>query len=110
MSQLVLSLFPGIGLSRRPWRIGHLDVAGDYQPGDDPPEGYLQWHEWARSQFRAGLRQKQCGHCGLWKFPQELSHEIIETTGQLSNGQVITVSDPVCNACCSESQKRRAST
>jgi chemotaxis protein histidine kinase CheA len=41
------------------------------QPDDPPPEGYLAWHEWARYQHRAGLRQRRCPVCCLWKFPQE---------------------------------------
>jgi hypothetical protein len=44
-----------------------------FKPGDPPPEGYLNWHAWAEVQDKAGLRQKQCSRCGLWKFPQELS-------------------------------------
>jgi hypothetical protein len=44
-----------------------------YKPGDPPPGGYLNWHAWAEVQDKAGLRQKKCRQCGLWKFPQELS-------------------------------------
>ena len=29
----------------------------DFQPGDQAPEGYLAWHEWAEVQHKAGLRQ-----------------------------------------------------
>jgi len=49
----------------------HLDDAGTYQPGDQPPEGYLQWHEWARVQERGGLGQIRCPRCGLYRYPQE---------------------------------------
>ena len=49
----------------------HVDFAGDYKPGDPPPKGYTQWHEWARVQHKAGRRQFQCRTCGLWKFRQE---------------------------------------
>ncbi len=45
-------------------------IAGEYKPGDHPPDGYLQWHEWARVQHKAGLRQRRCS-CGLWRYPQE---------------------------------------
>ena len=55
--------------------------AGSYQPGDPPPEGYLQWHEWARVQVAARLRQQACPTCSLWKFPQELSTRTIEVFG-----------------------------
>jgi hypothetical protein len=44
-----------------------------YKPGDPPPGGYLNWHAWAEVQDKAGLRQKRCSQCRLWKFPQELS-------------------------------------
>lgn len=42
-----------------------------FRPGDPPPTGYVAWHEWARVQHRAGLRQRQCQVCGKWRFPQE---------------------------------------
>lgn len=42
----------------------------DYVPGSQPPSGYCDWHDWARAQARAGLKQVQCT-CGLWRFPQE---------------------------------------
>jgi hypothetical protein len=44
-----------------------------YKAGDPPPGGYLNWHAWAEAQDKAGLWQKLCSQCGLWKFPQELS-------------------------------------
>jgi hypothetical protein len=45
-----------------------------FKPGDPPPsEGYLQWHEWADVQRKAGIRQVKCPSCGLWRTPQELS-------------------------------------
>lgn len=49
----------------------HIDFARSFKPGDPPPSGYLDWHEWARVQHKAGLRQKQCRECGLWRYPQE---------------------------------------
>jgi len=51
----------------------HIDDAGHYEPGDMPPKGYLQWHEWARVQNRAGLKQVRCCRCGKWRFPQEMA-------------------------------------
>lgn len=30
-----------------------------------------EWHEWAKAQAKAGLKQSQCPVCHLWKFPQE---------------------------------------
>ena len=41
--------------------IGYLSYVGDYKPGDPPPTGYCDWHEWARIQDKAGLRQVRCG-------------------------------------------------
>jgi hypothetical protein len=53
-----------------------LLVMPDFKPGDPPPGGYLQWHEWARVQYKAGLRQLKCRVCGKWKFPSDpCSHE-----------------------------------
>lgn len=69
-----------------------------YKPGDLPPEGYLQWHEWARVQHAAGLRQSRCGRCGLWKYPQELSDEIDRCEMQSYQGS-LAAAMPVCNEC-----------
>lgn len=44
-----------------------------FKAGDPAPSGYLDWHEWAEVQHKAGLRQVQCPNCGRWKYPQELS-------------------------------------
>ena len=41
-----------------------------FKAGDPPPRGYLAWHEWARIQDKAGLRQARCSS-GYWHFPQE---------------------------------------
>ena len=40
----------------------------EFKRGDPPPndESYLAWEEWANVQYKAGLRQSQCGHCGKW--------------------------------------------
>ncbi len=43
-----------------------------YKPGGPSPSGYLERHEWADVQHKAGLRQKQCCRCGLWNYPQEM--------------------------------------
>ena len=70
----------------------------DYKPGDQPPEGYLAWHEWAEVQRKAGIKQVQCGRCGLWKTPQELSGQNDRCEMQSRKGPVIVVT-PVCNKC-----------
>ena len=70
----------------------------DYKPGDQAPEGYLEWHEWAEVQHKAGLRQKKCGRCGKWKYPQELSPTIDRVTMQSRKGPVIAAT-VVCTEC-----------
>ena len=42
-----------------------------FKPGDKPPSGYLEWHEWADIQRKAGIRQAPCSGCGKWITPQE---------------------------------------
>ena len=49
-----------------------LTIGGNYKPGDMPPNGYCEWHEWADVQHKAGLRQVVCDRCLKWKFPQEI--------------------------------------
>ena len=68
-----------------------------YLPGDPPPEGYLAWHEWAEAQYKSGLRQEQCGRCGLWKFPQELSPNMDRHTLQSKKGPVVLAQRVCCN-------------
>ena len=80
----------------------HILWQAEYKPGDQAPEGYLAWHEWAEVQHKAGLRQKQCGRCGLWRYPQQLSATIdrAELTGMRKRKPTrVTVETPVCNAC-----------
>ena len=73
-----------------------------YKPGDQAPDGYLEWHEWAEVQHKAGLRQKQCGRCGLWRFPQQLSAEVDRAEMVMTKkrkSRRVTVQTPVCNDC-----------
>jgi hypothetical protein len=46
-------------------------VTGSFKPGDPCPDGYLDREEWARVQYRAGLRQSECPKCGRYYFPFE---------------------------------------
>ena len=78
---------------------GCLLAQSTYKPGDQPPEGYLAWHEWAEVQRKAGIRQRECGRCGRWKTPQELSDVVDTTPAKTSRGERIGLSSPVCNAC-----------
>lgn len=80
----------------------HILWQRDYKPGDQAPEGYLAWHEWAEVQHKAGLRQKQCGRCGLWRYPQQMSATVdrAEMTGMRKRKPTrVTVETPVCNEC-----------
>jgi hypothetical protein len=79
-------------------RGGLLLEQDDYKPGDPAPEGYLAWHEWAEVQHKARLRQKQCGRCGLWRYPQELSDQIDRVEMQSRKGPVMLVT-AVCLKC-----------
>lgn len=50
-----------------------VTMSPGFKAGDPAPTGYLDWHEWAGVQRKAGLRQTQCPKCAKWQFPQELS-------------------------------------
>lgn len=76
-----------------------LSVSPGFKPGDPPPLGYNDWHEWAEVQSKAGLKQRTCGRCSKWKFPQELSDTIDTMPAQRSNGKKIIVKSPVCKEC-----------
>jgi len=80
-----------------------------YKPGDQAPEGYLAWHEWAEVQHKAGLRQKQCGRCGLWRYPQQLSALVdsTEVTGMRKRQPFRrTLETPVCNDCAAKAESK----
>ena len=76
----------------------HILEQRDYKPGDPAPEGYLAWHEWADTQHKAGLRQRHCGRCGRWQFPQELSDKRDQHVLQSRAGPA-TLTTLVCNDC-----------
>ena len=77
---------------------GIICTTPDYKPGDQAPEGYLAWHEWAEVQHKAGLRQNECGRCGKWKYPQELSDQIDRHEAKSRKG-LGTVETAVCLHC-----------
>ena len=77
---------------------GIICMTPDFKPGDQAPEGYLAWHEWAEVQHKAGLRQKECGRCGKWNFPQELSDQWDRNTFDSRKGTVMLMT-PVCLKC-----------
>lgn len=78
---------------------GVLTVAGTYKPGDPPPNGYLEWHEWAEVQHKAGLRQVMCGRCGKWRYPQELSGGMDEHEAKSRRGRGVAQRCAVCVDC-----------
>jgi hypothetical protein len=67
--------------------------------GARPPSGYIAWQEWAEAQYKAGLRQETCCRCGKWKFPQELSETVIETTAHTRSGDKVKLRSKVCLKC-----------
>lgn len=48
-----------------------VDIMPIFKVGDPRPEGYLEFHEWARVQIAGGLRQEWCKVCRRYRFPQE---------------------------------------
>ena len=76
----------------------------EYKPGDLPPNGYLEWHEWAEVQRKAGVRQVMCGRCMKWRTPQELSGQTDTCMmSRTKNGpRNVKVSTPVCTKCATE--------
>lgn len=47
-------------------------ITPEFKPGDPRPKGYVAYYEWADIQIKAGIFQKRCKVCGLWKFPQDV--------------------------------------
>lgn len=78
--------------------IGVICVQPDFKPGDQAPLGYFARHEWAEVQHKAGLRQKACGRCGKWKYPQQLS-DVLDRCEMQSRKGPVTLITPVCNGC-----------
>ena len=100
---------PCVPLLDRKGRVeGWLSVCDDYEPGDPPPAGYNDWHEWANVQYKAGLRPVRCDQCGRFKFPQEIARtdtreEVAYRTERDAraerNPQVRIVNVPICTGC-----------
>lgn len=79
--------------------FAHVLVMPNYKPGDLPPQGYLQWHEWAEVQRKAGIKQVECPSCGRWKTPQELSTHEVRWSAKTRRGQAIEFSAFQCAKC-----------
>lgn len=79
---------------------GIVCVGSEFKPGDPPPSGYNEWHEWAEVQHEAGLRQKKCAKCGKLKWPQQMSNQTIPVKySKTEHGQVIIRNEVICNEC-----------
>ena len=76
-----------------------LTIMPIFQPGDLPPKGYLEWHEWAEVQRKAGIKQVECGGCGKYKTPQELTGHLRVTEAKDKKGNVVFIREPICNEC-----------
>jgi hypothetical protein len=74
-------------------------ITPDFEVGSQPPTGYLAWHEWAETQSKAGLKQSECGVCGSWNFPQELSGNKLKQSLKTANGKTKIVEAEVCKKC-----------
>jgi len=48
-----------------------IHISEEYEPGSQPPSGYMAKWEWAMAQMKAGLKQRKCRGCGKYLFPQE---------------------------------------
>ncbi|RVT96215.1 hypothetical protein EOD42_13955 [Rhodovarius crocodyli] len=76
-----------------------LTYSPGFKPGDPEPKGYLDWHDWAEVQHKAGLRQTQCPSCSRWQYPQGMSTREVAYEAATSRGQKIRVSSFMCLAC-----------
>lgn len=91
---------------RIPFGEGHAIVTyqEDWKKGDLPPKDrsdYLAMHAWADAQHKGGLRQKQCGGCGAWFYPQEMSGKVVEKSGWRDKKMTKPVkwTEPLCASC-----------
>lgn len=56
---------------RAPTFRGCIDASDEIGLNAPAPTGYLAKMEWAEMQLRAGRFQRQCPHCGKWRFYHE---------------------------------------
>ena len=79
-----------------------LTVQREWKPGDQPPQSefdYLGWDAWAEVQHKSGLRQKACGRCSKYRYPQEMSEIIDRTKARNRYGKPVEIASFVCNKC-----------
>ena len=55
-----------------------LLMDNSFRAGDPMPSGYLDWHNWAEAQHKAGLRQKRCHCCSKWFYPQQFKEHLVQ--------------------------------
>ncbi len=69
--------------------------------GTQPPSVYLAWHRWAEEHYKAGIRQKRCPQCQLWRFPQELSEvDFVSSATTTKHGtEKAAIHGKICNDC-----------
>lgn len=86
-----------------------MSVSQDFKAGDQPPgcNGYIDTQEWARAQMKAGLKQKPCGRCGRWKFPQQVALVSVTKLPD-SHGRLHDVESITCNDCEAAAKHGRA--
>lgn len=74
----------------------------EYRAGSPKPDGYVARSLWAEAQLAAGLRQRPCAMCGLWKFPQEMGKRSMRGDAtMIDGGRLVAVKteQPVCIEC-----------
>ena len=101
-----------MALKRVPFGDGYAVVTEqeNWSVGSQPPKeksDYLGWHEWASIQQKGKLCQSQCGKCGLWRFPQELSEKTVEHVGYRDKTMTKPVKSlaKICNECVAKMHK-----
>lgn len=79
----------------------HLLAMPTFRPGDPQPvgAGYLEWHEWADVQRKAGIKQTECPKCCKWFCPQDLSDKTHVYTLTNRYGEEIRASAKLCKGC-----------
>ena len=76
-----------------------VHCGSEWKPGDLPPSGYSDWHEWADVQRKAGIKQVRCGRCCKWRTPQELSGRTFTSEAMDRHGDTHTFAHPICTQC-----------
>jgi hypothetical protein len=88
----------------------YLTAHPNFKPGDLPPQDasdYLGRSEWGEIQHKAGLRPVECGKCGRWAYPQELSGKTVEERAFIvTQGGVepVATTSPICTNCAAAEQ------